>query len=44
MGLRLEGEVQERGVDDAEYAKKLGMRAEKWIGVKMHVGMTFFMR
>lgn len=44
VGLRLEGEVQERGVDDAEYAKKLGMRAEKWIGVKMHVGMTFFMR
>lgn len=44
VGLRLEGEVEERGVDDVEHAKRLGRRAEKWIGVKMHVGMTFFMQ
>lgn len=44
VGLRLEGEVEERGVDDAKHAKRLGGRAEKWIGVKMHVMMTFFMQ
>lgn len=44
VGLRLEGEAEVRGVDDADHAKKLGMRAEKWIGVKMHVAMTFFMQ
>jgi len=41
VGLRLLGEVEERGVDDAEHAQKLGKRAEKWIGIKMHAAMTF---
>lgn len=44
VGLRLEGEVVERGVDDLEHARKLGKRAEKWIGVKMHAEMVFFMQ
>ena len=41
VGLRLLGEVEERGVDDAEHAQKLGKRADKWIGIKMHAAMTF---
>ncbi|PWW78278.1 S-adenosyl-L-methionine-dependent methyltransferase [Tuber magnatum] len=41
VGLRLLGEVEERGVDNAEHAQQLGKRAEKWIGIKMHVAMTF---
>lgn len=44
VGLELEGEVDERGVNDMEHARELGRRAEKWIGVKMHVGMSFFMQ
>ena len=41
VGLRLLGEVEERGVDDAEHAQQLGKRADKWIGVRMHAAMTF---
>lgn len=44
VGLRLEGEVKESGVNDAEHARRLGRRAEKWIGVKMHLEMTFSMQ
>ncbi|KAG0131622.1 S-adenosyl-L-methionine-dependent methyltransferase, partial [Tuber indicum] len=39
VGLRLLGEVEERGVDSAEHAQRLGKRADKWIGVKMHAAM-----
>ncbi|CUS14118.1 unnamed protein product [Tuber aestivum] len=41
VGLRLLGEVEERGVDNAEHAQQLGKRAEKWIGIKMHAAMAF---
>lgn len=44
VGLKLGSEVKERGVDDMNHAVKLGRRAEKWIGVKMHVEMVFFMQ
>src|SRR5205807_4898397 len=41
VGLRLLGEVEERGVDNAGHAQQLGKRADKWIGVKMHAAMIF---
>ncbi|KAG0635911.1 S-adenosyl-L-methionine-dependent methyltransferase [Tuber brumale] len=41
VGLRLLGEVEERGIDSVEHAQQLGKRADKWIGVKMHAAMTF---
>ncbi|RPA89466.1 S-adenosyl-L-methionine-dependent methyltransferase, partial [Choiromyces venosus 120613-1] len=41
VGLCLLGEVEERGVDTPEHAQRLGKRADKWIGTKMHAAMTF---
>lgn len=41
-GLRLRGEVGERGVRDESEAEALGVRARKWVGVVMHVEMVFF--
>ncbi|EWC46613.1 hypothetical protein DRE_04100 [Drechslerella stenobrocha 248] len=42
-GFTLDGAVGEEGVRDAAHAKELGVRAEKWIGVKMHLGMVLRM-
>lgn len=41
VGLKLRGEVYQRGVDNEEQTKTLGRRAEKWIGRKMLVAMIF---
>ncbi|KAH8147553.1 uncharacterized protein LAJ45_08380 [Morchella importuna] len=41
-GLRLQGEVGERGVGDEGEVEGLGVRARKWVGVVMHVEMVFF--
>ncbi|KAF3909356.1 hypothetical protein AA313_de0200356 [Arthrobotrys entomopaga] len=38
-GFELVGKVSEDGPRDAEHAKQFGKRADKWIGVKMHIGM-----
>ncbi|KAF3168735.1 hypothetical protein TWF106_002780 [Orbilia oligospora] len=35
------GGVEETGIRDLEHAKGFGRRAEKWVGVLMHVGVVF---
>ncbi|KAF3139802.1 hypothetical protein TWF703_003380 [Orbilia oligospora] len=35
------GGVEETGIRDLEHAKEFGRRAEKWVGVLMHVGVVF---
>ncbi|KAK6514218.1 hypothetical protein TWF506_008621 [Arthrobotrys conoides] len=40
-GFVVEGGVVETGVRDLEHARGLGRRAEKWVGVLMHVGVVF---
>ncbi|KAF3160115.1 hypothetical protein TWF225_007964 [Orbilia oligospora] len=35
------GGVKETGIRDLEHAKEFGRRAEKWVGVLMHVGVVF---
>ena len=40
-GLRLVGNVEERGVDDEFAVQELGERAKKWVGKRLHVGMLF---
>jgi len=43
IGLHLQDVIQERGVADEQEAVKLGSRAHKWIGVKIHVAIVFIM-
>ncbi|RVD81669.1 uncharacterized protein DFL_009521 [Arthrobotrys flagrans] len=40
-GFAVEGEVGETGIRDEEHARGFGRRAEKWVGVLMHVGVVF---
>lgn len=40
-GLKLVGNVKERGVDDEFAVQELGKRAKKWVGKRLHVGMLF---
>lgn len=40
-GLKLVGNVEERGVDDEFAVEELGERAKKWVGKRLHVGMLF---
>ncbi|KAK6339563.1 hypothetical protein TWF718_008964 [Orbilia javanica] len=40
-GFVVEGEMKEEGIRDLEHAKGFGRRAEKWVGVLMHVGVVF---
>lgn len=42
-GLRLQGDVVEMGVGDEAQAARLGVRAQKWLGVEMLSGMMFRM-
>ncbi|KAK6507293.1 hypothetical protein TWF481_005738 [Arthrobotrys musiformis] len=39
-GFVVEG-VEEAGIRDEEHARAFGRRAEKWVGVLMHVGILF---
>ncbi|KAF3932142.1 hypothetical protein ABW20_dc0107873 [Dactylellina cionopaga] len=39
-GFSLSGEVSEDGPRDTEHANQFGRRADKWVGVKMHIGMV----
>ncbi|KAJ6257962.1 hypothetical protein Dda_7752 [Drechslerella dactyloides] len=39
VGFAVDGVVSEEGIRDSAHAAELGSRAEKWVGVTMHVGM-----